>query len=53
MQAGQSWGAAYLTLAVDPGNAFAQRFYAGQGFRPRGYDFLILDGAGLAALMTA
>ena len=52
MRAGQGWGAAYLTLAVDPGNNFAQRFYAGQGFRPRGYDFLILDGAGLTALMT-
>jgi ribosomal protein S18 acetylase RimI-like enzyme len=44
------WGAAYLTLGVDPGNARAQAVYARLGFRPRGYQFLILDGAALAAL---
>lgn len=46
----QDWGAAYVTLGVAPGNAAAKRVYAKLGFRARGYDFLILDGAGLAAL---
>jgi ribosomal protein S18 acetylase RimI-like enzyme len=49
-QARQAWGAAYMTLGVDPGNARAQAVYARLGFRPRGYEFLILDGAALAAL---
>lgn len=48
--AAQDWGATYMTLGVDPGNAEARAIYARLGFRPRGYDFLILDGAGLAAL---
>lgn len=46
----QDWGAAYVTLGVDPGNAAARAVYDKLGFRPRGYDFLILDGAGLEAL---
>jgi ribosomal protein S18 acetylase RimI-like enzyme len=46
----EGWGARYLTLAVDPGNAQAQAVYDRLGFRPRGYRFLILDGAALAAL---
>jgi ribosomal protein S18 acetylase RimI-like enzyme len=46
----QDWGARYLTLGVDPGNADARAFYAARGFRPRGYDFLILDGTALEAL---
>lgn len=47
----QDWGAAYLTLGVDPANATARRYYANRGFRPRGYDFIILDGTGLEALL--
>jgi RimJ/RimL family protein N-acetyltransferase len=39
-----------MTLGVDPGNAGARAVYARLGFRPRGYAFLILDGAALAAL---
>lgn len=46
----QDWGARYLTLSVNPGNAAAKSYYARRGFRPRGYEFLILDGEGLAAL---
>lgn len=46
----QDWGARYMTLGVDPGNAGARQFYDRLGFRPRGYEFLILDGEGLAAL---
>lgn len=38
----QDWGAAYLTLGVAPDNAAARRFYARAGFRPRGYETLIL-----------
>jgi ribosomal protein S18 acetylase RimI-like enzyme len=48
--AAQDWGATYLTLGVDPQNGAARRIYQGLGFRPRGYDFLMLDGAALAAL---
>lgn len=47
------WGSAYVTLGVDPGNANAQAVYAKLGFRARGYEFLILDGAGLAAVEAA
>jgi len=46
----QDWGARYLTLGVSPDNEVALRFYARTGFRPRGYRFMILDGAALAAL---
>ena len=46
----QSWGASYLTLGVSPDNIAANRLYQRLGFRHRGYDFLILDGAGLKAL---
>jgi len=49
----QDWGARYLTLGVDPGNAGARRFYLREGFRPRGYDFLIVDGAALERLRDA
>ncbi|MCX7889465.1 MAG: GNAT family N-acetyltransferase [Rhodobacteraceae bacterium] len=49
----QDWGAAYVTLGVEPANAAARRFYAREGFRPRGYDFLIADGPALERLMTA
>lgn len=48
----QDWGAKYLTLSVDPANSRAKSYYARRGFRPRGYDFLILDGEGLAALQS-
>lgn len=44
------WGARYLTLSVGPENASAKSAYAKLGFRPRGYDFLILDGEALASL---
>lgn len=50
VMARQDFGARYLTLAVSPANTGALRFYQRLGFRPRGYDFLILDGAELAAL---
>lgn len=46
----QDWGAAYLTLGVDPGNMHAKGFYLTNGFAQRGYDFLILEGAALDAL---
>lgn len=46
----QDWDARYLTLGVGPENTHARAYYAARGFRPRGYDFLILDGAGLDAL---
>lgn len=44
------WGSAYVTLGVDPANAQARAVYAKLGFRARGYEFLILDGAGLKAV---
>lgn len=47
----QDWGAEYLTLGVDPANAPARRYYANRGFRPRKYEFLILDGTGLEAIL--
>lgn len=47
------WGSAYVTLGVDPGNARAKAVYAKLGFRARGYEFLILDGAGLKAVEAA
>ena len=50
VMAQQDFGAQYLTLAVSPSNTGALNFYRGLGFCPRGYDFLILDGANLAAL---
>jgi ribosomal protein S18 acetylase RimI-like enzyme len=53
LRAAQEWGAAYLTLGVDPGNVAARRIYDGLGFRPRGYEFLILDGARLEALRSS
>ena len=48
--AAQDWGAAYLTLSVRPGNVAARAFYDRTGFRSRGYDYLILDGAALLGL---
>ncbi len=48
----RDWGAQYLTLAVEAQNLGAVRFYQKLGFQPRGYDFLILDQAGLAGLMA-
>lgn len=50
LRSAQDWGAEYLTLGVDPGNDAAKKIYAAMGFRTRGYEFLILDGAGLDAL---
>ncbi len=47
-----AWGAEYLTLAVEAENHGAVKFYQKLGFRPRGYDFLILDNEGLAGLLT-
>ncbi len=47
----RDWGAAYMTLAVEVENLGAVRFYQNLGFRPRGYDFLILDKEGLASLL--
>lgn len=44
------WGSRYLTLGVGPKNTAALSAYRALGFRPRGYDYLILDGEGLAAL---
>lgn len=49
----RDWGSAYVTLGVDPGNARARAVYAKLGFRARGYEFLILDGEGLAAVEAA
>jgi len=46
----QNWGAQHLTLGVSPENEMALVFYARCGFRARGHRFMILDGAGLAAL---
>ncbi len=45
-----AWGGRYMTLGVGPANAAARAFYAGLGFRARGYAYLILDGKGLEAL---
>jgi GNAT superfamily N-acetyltransferase len=50
VMAAQDWRARYLTLSVSPGNIAAQAFYDRAGFRARGYDFLILDGAALDGL---
>ena len=50
VMARQDFGARYMTLVVSPANAAALRFYQRIGFRPRGYDFMILDGESLAAL---
>ncbi len=47
------WDSAYVTLGVDPGNARARAVYAKLGFRARGYEFLILDGARLKAVEAA
>ena len=44
----QTWGAQYLTLGANPGNARAARFYAKLGFQATGYDFLILRQAAKA-----
>lgn len=53
LQAGAAgWEAAYLTLGVSDDNAAARRFYATLGFVPRGYDTLILEGAGITPLMA-
>jgi len=45
-----SWGARYLTLGVSPENTLAISAYETMGFRPRGYNFLIIDGADLVNL---
>lgn len=47
------WGSAYVTLGVDPQNAGARAVYAKLGFRARGYEFLILDGAALKSVEAA
>lgn len=49
----RDWGSAYVTLGVDPGNTRARSVYARLGFRPRGYEFLILDGIALSQVETA
>lgn len=49
----RDWGSAYVTLGVDPANTRARSVYARLGFRPRGYEFLILDGSALQQLETA
>lgn len=46
----QDWGAAFMTLGISPGNAGGRAFYARQGFRARGYEMMIIDGAALEAL---
>ena len=46
------WGPVYVTLGVDPGNATAQAFYARLGFARRGYDLMLLEGAGLTTLQA-
>ena len=51
--AAAEWDARYLTLSVSPGNPSARAAYEAMGFRPRGYDFLILDGGALVALAEA
>ena len=50
VMARQDFGAQYMTLLVSPANPRATGFYSRLGFRPRGYEFLILDGAALKAL---
>lgn len=53
LQAGAvGWEAAYLTLGVSGDNLAAQRYYAALGFVPRGYDTLILEGAGIPPLIS-
>ena len=47
----QDWGAKYITLGVTPDNAIALGFYDKVGFRGRGYEFMILDGPELEALL--
>ena len=44
------WGARYMTLSVSPDNTAAKAAYEKLGFRPRGYDFLNLDGEAFASL---
>lgn len=46
----QDWGARFITLGVSADNAVANGFYTRLGFRKRGYEMMILDGKGLAAL---
>lgn len=49
----QDWQAAFLTLMLDRANDQARAFYGRQGFVARGdYDLLILEGQGLATLMS-
>ena len=50
VMARQDFGAQYMTLVVSPANPRATLFYNRLGFRPRGYEVLILDGAALKAL---
>lgn len=44
------WQPVFVTLGVDPGNRSARAFYTRLGFEIRGYDLLLLEGEGLAAL---
>lgn len=46
----QDWGARFITLGVSEDNAVANGFYTRLGFRPRGYEMMILDGERIAAL---
>ena len=50
VMARQDWGARYMILMVGHENDAARRFYARQGFVPRDYEFLMLDGVKLEAL---
>ena len=46
----QDWGAKYIALGVSPENMTAHGFYERLGFRRRGYEMMILTGAGVGAL---
>ncbi len=46
----QDWGARYIVLGVSPENMTAEAFYDRLGFTRRGYEMMILTGAGVGAL---
>ena len=47
----QDWHSEYICLGVSPDNALANGFYARLGFARRGYEMMILEGAGLQGLV--